>query len=122
MRHRKKSLNSVKLHKNKQDTSIYNQTVSDLKNAKTAEDIKRIKENIVSVSVPEKRTELTKMADSKLDEINKARVQNDFMTEIMSNSKSAEDASRTADLSNSNTKKIYIQMIDAKFPQVKNKL
>lgn len=57
-----------------QDTEIYNQTVSDLKNAKTAEDINRIKENIASVSVPEKRVELNKMADSKLNEINKARV------------------------------------------------
>ena len=43
------------------------------------------------------------------------------MTEIMSNSKPAEDAFRAADLSNYYTKKIYIQMIDAKFPQVKNK-
>lgn len=43
------------------------------------------------------------------------------MTEIMSNSKSVEDAFRTADLANSDTRKIYTQMIDAKFPQVKNK-
>lgn len=42
------------------------------------------------------------------------------MTEIMSNTKSAEDAFRAADLSNYYTKRIYTQMIGAKFPQVKN--